>query len=212
MPVAEAFREYDEKYAISLRRHQSPTFNEVRHIVNLAQVKASAKSLSLITFDGDQTLYDDGGNFGAKDVDLACSIIEILRIGIRAAMITAAGYGLDGSKYEVRLRGLLNAFAISTLTDAQIMNFFLFGGECNFFLQAKVVHLSGEDVNAREVHLEPVPTEDWQGDHLSCPKPTLWPKVQIDQILDVAEATMQETIVQLRLRAKLLRKERAVGM
>jgi len=210
--MAEAYKEYDDKYAISLRRHQPPTFNEVRHILNLAQVKASAKSLSLITFDGDQTLYTDGGNFGATDLDLAYSIIEVLRNSLRVAVVTAAGYGLDGSKYEVRLRNLLDAFASSTLSDSQIANFFVFGGECNYLLQSSVSHSSDEDTITRAVNLVPVPTEDWQGDHLSGPKPTQWPQEQVEQILDVAETTMRETILQLRLRAKLLRKDRAVGM
>ena len=58
-----AFEIYDDKYAVSQRRHLPPTFNEIRHILNLAQVIALADSLSMISFDGDQTLYSDGGNF-----------------------------------------------------------------------------------------------------------------------------------------------------
>ena len=53
----------DSKYAVSQRRHINPSFNELRHILNLAQVMSIGESLSLISFDGDQTLYTDGGNF-----------------------------------------------------------------------------------------------------------------------------------------------------
>ena len=39
LPMREAFRIYDEKYAVSVRRHLPPTFNEIRHVLNLAQVR-----------------------------------------------------------------------------------------------------------------------------------------------------------------------------
>ena len=110
---------------------------------------AIKKDLKLITFDGDQTLYQDGGNF-APTHELAGAIIDLLVVrasthahiahmqictlahihtytpvhirtlpaspvlhlrltliltlllwqsGVHVAVVTAAGYGLDGSKY-----------------------------------------------------------------------------------------------------------------
>lgn len=38
LPLAKAFRLYDEKYFISERNFVSPSFNEIRHILNLAQI------------------------------------------------------------------------------------------------------------------------------------------------------------------------------
>lgn len=70
LPLSLAFQYYDAKYSISKRRFISPSFNELRHILNLSQVMAIGKNLKLITFDGDQTLYSDGGNF-EHDEDLA---------------------------------------------------------------------------------------------------------------------------------------------
>ncbi len=42
--------------------------------------------------------------------------------------------------------------------------------------------------------------------------PLEWSLVEISTILDTAEATIQSSIIDLRLRAKMIRKERAVGM
>ena len=52
---------YDAKYKVSSRRCVQPSFNEVRHVLNLAQVLAMRQTqLRLVSFDGDCTLYSDG--------------------------------------------------------------------------------------------------------------------------------------------------------
>ena len=48
------------RYCITNRRHVNVTFNEIRHILNLAQIHAIKTTVKLVTFDGDQTLYADG--------------------------------------------------------------------------------------------------------------------------------------------------------
>lgn len=37
-------------------------------------------------------------------------IMSLLCVQVRVAVVTAAGYGLDGNKYAKRLRGLLDRF------------------------------------------------------------------------------------------------------
>ena len=106
LPVAAAFRQYDAKYAISARSFVAPSFNEVRHILNLAQAMAVGPTVRLITFDGDQTLYSDGGNF-ENSRELAGAILDLLCSGVNVAVVTAAGYGLNAPRYETRLQGLL---------------------------------------------------------------------------------------------------------
>jgi IMP and pyridine-specific 5'-nucleotidase len=110
LPLQTSFRIYDNKYSISQRHCISPSFNEIRHILNLAQVMEIGPNLKFISFDGDQTLYSDGGNFDASNDELALAIIRLLCHNVKVAVITAAGYGLDGSKYEHRLQGLLQRF------------------------------------------------------------------------------------------------------
>jgi IMP and pyridine-specific 5'-nucleotidase len=62
LPLAEAFRYQDRQRFISSRRFVPPSFNDVRLILNTAQIMGVTASgpLDLATFDGDVTLYDDG--------------------------------------------------------------------------------------------------------------------------------------------------------
>jgi IMP and pyridine-specific 5'-nucleotidase len=205
--LRDAWLKYDSKYAVSERRHLAPSFNEIRHILNLSQVLAIGTNLQLISFDGDQTLYADGGNFGYNSL-LGESIIELIRMGVTVAVITAAGYGNDGSKYAIRLQGLLQNFAELGLTEEELDRFFIFGGECNYLLQAKAVG----DGNERHVELVPVAIEEWQATHLVCQKPGQWPTEMVKTVLDTAEQAMSGSISQLRLRARIIRKERSIGI
>eukprot|EP01037_Dinobryon_pediforme_P018698 gene18698-18999_t len=166
---------------------------------------AIGRNLQLISFDGDQTLYSDGGNFEDND-ELASAIILLLKNGVKVALITAAGYGLDGSKYAQRLRGLFDRFLVEELDAAHVACFFVFGGECNYLLQCDC------DDAVKEVTLQPIPVEVWQAEHLQAPKPFFWPADQVTQLLDIAEGSMRDSIQRLHLRAKVLRKERAVGI
>ncbi len=49
---------YDLKYCVSARRTIPPSFNEVRHTLNLAQSMAVSPKLKLVSFDGDGTIYE----------------------------------------------------------------------------------------------------------------------------------------------------------
>lgn len=207
LPLAAAFKIYDHKYSVTRRRFIPPTFNEIRHILNLAQVMAIGENLDLITFDGDQTLYSDGGNFDASNNELAIGITSLLANCVKVAVITAAGYGLDGSKYEVRMRGLLLAMVSEGLSEDQVENFYIFGGECNYLLRAKLIVNADGSKRAR---LYPVSIDEWQVH--DGPKPYTWPQDQINLLLDLAEGSMQEAIRDLKLRARILRKERAIGV
>lgn len=61
LPLEAAFKYQDRKRYISSRRFVAPSFNDVRQILNSAQVMAVTNgALQLATFDGDVTLYDDG--------------------------------------------------------------------------------------------------------------------------------------------------------
>lgn len=205
--MRQAYELYDQKYLISKRRFVAPSFNEVRHILNLSQIMAIGNNLKMISFDGDQTLYNDGGNL-ENNAELISGIIQLLTNNVKVAVITAAGYGLDGSKYAIRLRGLLDVFRRQNLTQSQIESFYVIGGECNYLLHASVDAAS----ETKEVILKAIPYEEWQAEHLNGPRPFYWPPEQITQILDVAEHSMRDSIAELHLRAKLLRKERAVGV
>lgn len=87
--------EYDKHTQLAERRFVPPAFNDIRHILNIAQIMAVASRLKLIvsliiqhetsltheTFDGDQTLYADGMDF-ANDDTLVDHIVHLLQNGI----------------------------------------------------------------------------------------------------------------------------------
>lgn len=57
LPLADAFRYQDKKRFISSRRFVPPSFNDIRVILNTAQLMGvTAGQLDLATFDGDVTL------------------------------------------------------------------------------------------------------------------------------------------------------------
>lgn len=50
LALKEAFRMYDNKYSISQRRCIPPSFNEIRHVLNLAQIISLGKAGSPLLF------------------------------------------------------------------------------------------------------------------------------------------------------------------
>lgn len=212
--LKDAFEMYDEKYAITARCHVAPTFNEIRHILNLGQLMAIGTDLKFVSFDGDQTLYSDGGNF-AENSGLSFQIIELIKAGIIVCVVTAANYQHNGEKYEVRLEGLLRRFVKSGLQPEEIERFYIMGGECNYLLQCKLVEEvteSNPDRIKKRARIMPVPHEVWQADHLDAPKPISWPKDKVTAFLDAAEESFRKSRDELRLRARVLRKVTSVGM
>ena len=207
LPLARAYRRFDATYKISRRRFVSPSFNEIREILNLAQVLAFERpgerttSLKFVTFDGDCTLYSDGKNF--NDMNLAASIARLLRAGVCVALVTAAGYGYEASKYEKRLDSLLQFF-FESFRDSEekediLRRFYVLGGESNYLLQA--------GLSMETVILEP------RKDAWSALSSVNFDEAEIQFLLDVAERSLRETVSDLNLKnAKVIRKARAIGL
>ena len=191
LPLSEAFNIYNNKYAITSRKFVTPSFNEIRHILNLAQVMAIKDNLKLITFDGDQTLYSDGGNF-EQNGELTTGILNLLEKGIVVAVVTAAGYGLNASKYEIRIEGLLRAIEKCGMSSNTARNLLLMGGECNYLFRCEI------SKKKKKASLVPVPSEEWQAEHLNGPKPVFWDEIEIKNLLDCAEETMKIAINEMR--------------
>jgi IMP and pyridine-specific 5'-nucleotidase len=214
VPLKAAFDMYNDKYMVTARQHVAPTFHEIRHMLNLAQLMAINKNLKFVSFDGDQTLYSDGGNF-AENSGLSFQIIELIKAGIMVCVITAANYQHEGDKYEVRLEGLLRRFVKAGLKAEEIERFHIMGGECNYLLQCKLVEQASErnpDVMVKRARIMPVPHENWQADHFDAPKPSTWPKDKVTAFLDAAEASFKKSKEEMRLRTRVIRKVTSVGM
>jgi len=189
MKLREAFETYNRKYRITSRRFVYPTFNEIRHIMNLGQV-LGLEDVRLITFDGDQTLYPDQKNF--EDMALAQQIVVLLKAGIKIALVTAANYYLQCEKYETRLQALLEYFKEQELEEEYLSNFYIVAGESNFLLKI------GTDYR---IH----PDQD------------RWPKqltVTENMLLalDSVEEALKAAVRELNMKAQVLRKRTSVGV
>ncbi|KAG9307469.1 hypothetical protein G9A89_017299 [Geosiphon pyriformis] len=194
LPLKDSFLLANGKHSIAARRFVPPSFNDIRRILNTAQIIAIAPNLKLITFDGDMTLYNDGDDFD-QDSALVNSLVRLLEFDLYVCVVTAAGYHTDAQRYEQRLSGLLKGFERANLPKEVIERFYLLGGECNFLFQCK-----------ENYHLEYIPEDKYQPEYVQ------WQPEKIAAILDVAEENLQRCIDEMRLPCTVLRKSKAVGI
>ena len=175
-----------------------PSFNDVRLILNTAQVISLVRGgpLELVTFDGDVTLYDDGHNLTPENPVIP-RILRLMQTGSRIGIVTAAGYA-EARKYYERLYGLLDALHASDLPASAKQNLVVLGGESNYCFK-----FDGDSPDL----LKLVPRKDWLLDEM-----LLWQESDITELLDVAEASLRDTVKNLRMEATIVRKERAVGI
>jgi IMP and pyridine-specific 5'-nucleotidase len=195
----DAFVYQDSRRLISHRRFVPPSFNDIRLMLNTAQVMSLTRDmpLELVTFDGDVTLYDDGESL-TDDNPVIPRILALMQKGTRIGLVTAAGY-VEARRYYERLHGLLDAVNESpTLSPTQKQNLVVMGGEANFLFKFS------EGAPDRLKH---VPRKDWLLEEM-----LLWQEEDITELLDVAEVALRECITNMRLEAQVLRKERAVGI
>ncbi|KAI8826820.1 IMP-specific 5-nucleotidase [Fimicolochytrium jonesii] len=200
LPLRNSFIRQDAKRAIAARRSVPPSFNDIRAVLNDAQVTAISSTVKLMTFDGDMTLYADGANFPPTS-SLVRLLITLLHHGLHIAVVTAAGYPNSPAKYETRLAGLLTGFRSSSLPAAALERFYVMGGECNYLFRYDAArgHLVGV---APEVY-EPEAVRRWSTD-----------EGLIAGVLDVAEGALRAGASEMKLEGKVdvLRKGRAVGV
>lgn len=197
--LEKAFEYQDEKRRISSRRFVPPSFNDIRLILNSAQVMSLIQGgpLELVTFDGDVTLYADGQSL-TPDNPVILRINHLLSQGVKVGIVTAAGY-TEASKYYDRLYGLLDRVR-SEVLEMNLVDpcLIILGGESNYLFKFDVTS---------EYCLKYVDRQEWMLSEMS-----LWSEENITTLLDVAEKALRECIWNLGLSAEILRKERAVGI
>jgi IMP and pyridine-specific 5'-nucleotidase len=177
---------------------------DIRRVLASAQLLALTDSasphtkLKLITFDGDVTLYPDGSVLLPTNPVIPY-LIDLLSQGLHIGIVTAAGYpDHDGREYSRRLTGLLTAVTQSpSLTLQQKENLALIGGECNYLFR----------FNAGTNQLEWVDEGIWQLDEMAA-----WDEKDITTLLDIAEHALRDCANALRLKCKIIRKPKAVGL
>ncbi|KAF2644824.1 IMP-specific 5'-nucleotidase-like protein 1 [Massarina eburnea CBS 473.64] len=198
LALHDAFIWQDQRRAISYRRFVPPSFNDVRLVLNTAQVMSLVRNgpLELVTFDGDVTLYADGESLTPENPVIP-RILRLMRTGSKIGIVTAAGY-TEARRYYERLYGLLDAIYASDLPVASKQNLVVIGGESNYCFR-----FAGDSPDM----LRLVPRQEWLLKEM-----VLWKEPDITALLDVAEASLKDTVKNLRMEADLVRKERAVGI
>ncbi|KAJ5771416.1 uncharacterized protein N7511_003467 [Penicillium nucicola] len=197
--LEDAFKYQDQQRFISRRRFVAPSFNDIRLILNSAQLLGLVRSseVQLVTFDGDVTLYDDGACLTPDNIVIP-RILRLLQRDCKVGIVTAAGY-TEAPKYYERLQGLLDAMYESTsLTTAQKQGLVVMGGESNFLFRYDPTS---------EARLSYVPRTEWLLDEMRA-----WSENDITQLLDIAESALRACAENLNLPAAILRKDRAVGV
>jgi IMP and pyridine-specific 5'-nucleotidase len=198
LALHDAFIWQDQRRFISHRRFVPPSFNDIRLVLNTAQVMSLVRNgpLELVTFDGDVTLYDDGMNLTPEN-PIISKILQLMRRGSKIGIVTAAGY-TEAKPYYGRLYGLLDAIQASDMPLEYRQNLIVMGGESNFLFKF--------DENSPDL-LRHVPREEWLLKEM-----LLWHEADIKELLDLAETSLRDTISNFRMEAVLVRKERAVGI
>lgn len=197
--LEDAFKYQDRLRFISRRRFVAPSFNDIRLILNSAQILGLVRSsnVKLVTFDGDVTLYDDGACL-MPDNPVIPRILRLLQQDRKIGIVTAAGY-TDAPKYYERLQGLLDAIHVSPdLTAEQKQGLIVMGGESNFLFRFDPTS---------DARLAYVPREEWLLDEMQA-----WSEGDITELLDLAESALRACAANLNLPAAVLRKDRAVGV
>ncbi|KAH3900306.1 related to IMP-specific 5'-nucleotidase 1 [Saccharomycodes ludwigii] len=208
LPLTKAFILEDSKKKISCRRFVSPSFNDIRHILNTAQILqfgTAQNDVRLITFDGDVTLYEDGGNLTTTN-RVVPRIISLLKLGVKIGIVTAAGYD-EPEKYEERLYGLIQLLQNDIGMDSVLKkNLLIMGGESNYLFQYSETNNAGS-VEGHFVKI--TPQSDWLLESMQ-----KWSARDMNATLDLAEILFETLKEKLNLpkESKIIRKERAVGI
>ncbi|SCU83312.1 LAFA_0D02872g1_1 [Lachancea sp. 'fantastica'] len=200
LPLENAFALEDRKRAISARVMVAPSFNDIRHILNTAQILQMRQyhDAKLVTFDGDVTLYEDGGSLTERS-KVVPYLLDLLRQGVYVGIVTAAGYD-EAQKYMERLFGFMSALETDTTISDQLKeNVAVLGGESNYLFR----------YNAKLKKLVAIPTKDW----IRSPMRE-WSESDMTETLDLAESLLRNfrTTLNLPEESTIIRKPRAVGI
>ena len=200
LPLQQAFFHEDRKRAISSRIMVAPSFNDIRNILNTAQILQMREfnDVKLVTFDGDVTLYEDGGSLSTSS-KVVPYLLNLLRSGICVGIVTAAGYD-EPQKYMERLFGLIDRLKTDTTIPSNLKkNLVVLGGESNYLFRY--------DPDLQE--LISVKNEAWMR-----PPMSHWSESDMTETLDLAESLLRDfrTSLNLPSESTVIRKPRGVGI
>eukprot|EP00980_Cylindrotheca_fusiformis_P012632 scaffold3084_cov144-Cylindrotheca_fusiformis.AAC.80 len=238
LPLRHAFEAYNEKHKLTKRKHIQISFNEIRHIMNLAQVMAMR--------DPDESSQKPGVPSGVVDNEEDASEIEIKPGQLNGPkMITFDGdqtlYS-DGSNfdsnprlanylYELLRHGVIVAVVTAAGYEYNAEKYeFRLSGLLNYFKSKKLsdeecqrFYLFGGECNyllrlENDFRLHPV-TESGPGGWITATRylpecPGNWSDDEIETLLDASEEAITESLndQNLNRRGTVIRKRRSIGL
>mmetsp|Transcript_38689 Transcript_38689/g.62017 ORF Transcript_38689/g.62017 Transcript_38689/m.62017 type:complete len:393 (-) Transcript_38689:182-1360(-) len=191
LPLKQAYHEMNAILPMSKRTHVPVSFHEIRHIFNVAQVIAIAKSVRLLSFDGDKTLYSDRSSL-SEDSPLVEPLLRLLRQGRSVALVTAVGSPVP-EPFQERLKGLL--MRLKNEEKEVYERLFVVGGQCNYLFRCE-----GDRFNIVEDEL-------WKD-----PLVASWSRKDVDAFLDLAADTLERLCGRFKLQFTAVRKPFATGI
>jgi len=242
LPLRQAFQVYNDKHFLTKRKHIQISFNEIRHILNLAQVIAMRYPEA--SSEGNQTF--DNFQWSTKNLEDDAELKEeAIQPGQLKGpkMITFDGdqtLYTDGANFDSnpRLANYLylllrHGVAVAVVTAAgyeyNVDKYeFRISGLLNYFKEKKLTpeecerfYLFGGECNyllhlGEDFHLHPV-REAGRGGWMTATKylpdsPANWSEEELAALLDTAHEAVKESLEEQNIRGRIIRKKRSVGL
>mmetsp|Transcript_26748 Transcript_26748/g.39565 ORF Transcript_26748/g.39565 Transcript_26748/m.39565 type:complete len:480 (+) Transcript_26748:163-1602(+) len=237
LPLRQAFLAYNNKHNLTKRKHITISFNEIRHILNLAQIMALAGSEAGDDLQITHSI-DTSSDFPEKEHNE-----EYPSAFVGPKLITFDGdqtlYS-DGANFESNPRlanymylllkcGVNIAVVTAAGYEYKTEKYeYRLSGLLDYFKKKELksedcgrFYLFGGECNyllrlGSDYRLHPV-HETGPGGWLTSTKympeaPGNWSKDDITRLLDVAEQTLSSTLSELNMRGRVIRKKRSVGL
>jgi IMP and pyridine-specific 5'-nucleotidase len=242
LPLRQAFLAYNEKHRLTKRKHIQISFNEIRHVLNLAQVIAmrypEGSTERRATFNDKEKLVEDL----ETDDDI---VEEALQAGQLKGpmMVTFDGdqtLYTDGSNFDSNPK-LANYLYLLLHHGVSVAVVTAAGYEYNvekyeFRLSGLLEYLKSKKLTQKECerfflfggecnyllhlgpdfHLHPV-NEIGRGGWMTATKhiphsPANWSEVELTVLLDAAYAALEESAIDQNIQGRIIRKKRSVGL
>lgn len=242
LPLRQAFHAYNEKHRLTKRKHIQISFNEIRHILNLAQVIAmrypEGSTERPPTFNEKEKLVEDLEN----DVDIIEGAIQEGQLkGPR--MVTFDGdqtLYTDGSNFDSNPKLanymyllLHHGVSVAVVTAAgyeyNVEKYeFRLSGLLEYFKSKNLTKeecerffIFGGECNyllhlGHDFHLHPV-NEKGRGGWMTATKhiphsPANWNEDEVNALLDAAYTALEESVNDQNINGRTIRKKRSVGL
>ena len=240
LPLRRAFEMYNKRHKLTKRKHIQISFNEIRHIMNLAQVMAMRtqvenKDLLGLPIDSEDNSAIDSGDNSEPDIEPGQLNGPKMVTFDGDQTLYSDGANFDSNPrlanylYELLHHGVIVAVVTAAGYEYNAEKYeFRLSGLLNYFKAKSLTeeecgrfYLFGGECNyllslGSDFHLHPV-KETGAGGWITATKylnesPGNWSQEEITHLLDASEEAVTESLNDQCLRGRVIRKKRSVGL